>query len=69
MTLITSCYIDQPAAAPIVEAQYVAAVGAFGEHGAEGTGGAELVIEHVGEVREEAVQETIAILDEYNLGV
>ena len=38
-------------AAPLVEAQYVAAVGMLCEHSTEGAGGAELVVKHPGEGR------------------
>ena len=44
--------IDRPIAAPLVEAQHIAAVGTLGEHRTERTGGAELVVEHAGEVRD-----------------
>jgi hypothetical protein len=60
--------IDRPIAAPLVEAQHIAAVGTLGEHRTERTGGAELVVEHAGEIWDEAVQETVAVLDEHNLG-
>ena len=60
--------IDRPAAAPQIKAQHVAAIGALGEHRAEDAGGAELVIKHAGEVRDEPVQETVAVLDKYDLG-
>ena len=60
--------IDRPVAAPLVEAQHIATVRALGENRTECTGGAELVVEHAGKVRDETVQETVAMLDEYNLG-
>ena len=60
--------IDRPVAAPLVEAQHVTAVGALGEHRAERSGSAELVGKHAGEVRNETVQETVAVLDKHNLG-
>ena len=59
--------IDRPIAAPQVKAQHIAAIGALGEDRTERSCGTQLVIEHAGEARDETVQETITVLNEYNL--
>jgi hypothetical protein len=62
-------FIDGRFAAPAVEAQHVAAVGALGERRAQGRRRGELLVEQPGEVRHQAVQEAVALVDQDDLGV